>query len=146
MYESDSSKQIKVISDITIWPKYDLDLDDLLFSSPSSVHRLDWLHGKSGGHQVIGVVPAPAHHEEALDLPHHKDQAALHKGGGTQRGSLYSKCTEPFKDRGGRMAYGRAPVTTDTVMILTGPTNPRSPERTNGISPMGTPLALTGIT
>lgn len=29
---------------------------------------------------------------------------------------------------------------------LTGPTNPRSPDRTNGISPMGTPLALTGIT
>lgn len=33
----------------------------------------------------------------------------------------------------------------DTV-LLTGPTNPKSPDRTNGISPMGTPLELTGIT
>lgn len=31
-------------------------------------------------------------------------------------------------------------------ILLTGPTNPKSPDRTNGISPMGTPFALTGIT
>lgn len=47
------------------------------FFSPSSIHSLDWLHGESGGHQVVGVVPATAHHEQALNLPHHKDQAAL---------------------------------------------------------------------
>lgn len=34
----------------------------------------------------------------------------------------------------------------DEPPVLTGPTNPRSPERTKGISPMGTPLAFTGIT
>lgn len=49
--------------------------------TPSSVHGLDWLNSKSGGHQVVSVVSAPAHHEQAFDLPHYKDQAALCNAG-----------------------------------------------------------------
>lgn len=41
--------------------------------TPSTVHGLDWLNSKSGGHQVVSVVSAPAHHEQAFDLPHYKD-------------------------------------------------------------------------
>lgn len=87
-----------------------------MFSSPSTVHGLDWLHGKSGGHQVISIVSASTHHEQTLDLPHHKNQAALHKAGDTQRGSLYSEYTDPFKDGESRMVYSRAQVTTDAVL------------------------------
>lgn len=54
-------------------------------SSPPTVHGLDWLHGKSGGHQVVSVVSPPAHHQQTLDLPHHKDQTALYGAGDTQR-------------------------------------------------------------
>lgn len=121
-----------------------------MLSSPAPIHGLHRLHGKSSGHQVIGIMSAPAHHDQALDLPHDKDQAALHEAGDTQRGSLCSQCAHRLKDRERRTVYRRAQVTTDVnyrcTVKLTGPTNPKSPERTNGISPIGTPFALTGIT
>lgn len=45
--------------------------------TPSTVHGLDRLYSKSGGYQVVSVVPAAAHQEQAFDLPHYEDQAAL---------------------------------------------------------------------
>lgn len=65
--------------------------------TPSTVHGLDRLHGESGGHQVVSVVSAPAHHEQAFDLSYHKDQAAL-----CDAGTRYYFSVQPFKDRVGR--------------------------------------------
>lgn len=48
---------------------------------PSTVHGLDWLNCKSGGHQVVSIVSASAHQEQAFDLPYYKDQAALCEAG-----------------------------------------------------------------
>lgn len=56
----------------------------LHFSSPPAVHCLDWFHGKSSGHQVVGVVPPPADHQQTLNLPHHKDKTALYSVEDTQ--------------------------------------------------------------
>lgn len=63
---------------------------NLVVSSPPTVHGLDWLHSKSGCHQVVSVVSPPAHHQQTFDLPHHKDQTALHGAGGYTAESLYS--------------------------------------------------------
>lgn len=122
---------------------------NLLVSSPPTVHSLNWLHGKSGGHQVVSVVSPPAHHQQTLDLPHHKDQTALRGAGDTQQGHYPVSAQSHSKtQREGCFPVGLKlqQMYCNETVLLTGPTNPKSPDRTNGISPMGTPLALTGMT
>lgn len=121
-----------------------------MVSSPPTIHSLYWLHSQSSGHQVVSVVPPPAHHQQTLDLPHHKDQTSLYGVGDAQWGhytvsiQIHSKTERegwfPGWLKLQQMLY------CNEIVLLTGPTNPKSPDRTNGISPMGTPLALTGIT
>lgn len=91
---------------------------NLVVSLPSAVHGLDWLHGKSGGHQVISIVSPPTHHQQTLDLPHHKDQAALHGADGYTAGSrlitLYISIWTQDRERRG--VFRTAHVTTDGVL------------------------------
>lgn len=104
-------------------------------SSPSTVYCLHRLHSQGRGHQIIGIVSSPTDHQQTFYLPHHKDQTALHTRGGGGDNTKLSDCT-----------VREECFVSNQRFILTGPTKPRSPDRTNGISPMGTPLALTGIT
>lgn len=71
------------------------------------------------------------------------------KNTGHTAASLYCEYTDSFKNREGWFPGGlklQRKLHYNEMLLLTGPTNPKSPDRTNGISPMGTPLALTGIT
>lgn len=44
--------------------------------SPSPVHEFHWLHRQRCGHDVVGVVPPPAHHDEPVHLAGDEDEAA----------------------------------------------------------------------
>lgn len=84
-----------IISVNTLCPKR-----NLVVSSPPPVHRLDRLHSESGGNQVVSVVSPPAHHQQTLDFPHHKDKTSLYEGRGcTASASLYCKYADSFRDR-----------------------------------------------
>lgn len=41
---------------------------------PAPVNKFHGLHRQSRGNNIVGIVPTPAHHHQAVYLPRHKDQ------------------------------------------------------------------------
>lgn len=48
----------------------------LTSDSPAPVDELHGLHRKCRGHNVVGVVPTPAHHDETVHFAGDEDEAA----------------------------------------------------------------------
>lgn len=46
-------------------------------ASPASVDELHGLHGQGGGHHVVRIVSAHAHHHQPVQLAHDEDQVVL---------------------------------------------------------------------